>query len=284
MTFKHIISDIESLPPLSNTPFVIQQIYNCGSQNIDIIRLVKVIEDDAALTANILKMINAPVYKFSRKIASVAQAVTLFGTDEVYGLVLKYAIAEQLKADTEIFGVDNKKFNDICHLQSTLMMQWYSKVDVRHAQFMAPLALIMETGKLVLSKEVMKSSYIKQFSNGYKKTKNVAEFEHSLLGTTTYYLTATLFEYWKLEPLYVEILKGLDFETDPSPKVKSYIDSLDAVRVAINTKHILTPDSIEEACEIVDNMGLDREHFKKIALRIKEKYNQILVNRLIKKT
>lgn len=68
MTFKHIISDIESLPPLSNTPFVIQQIYSCGSQNIDIIRLVKVIEDDAALAANILKMINAPIYGFLEKL------------------------------------------------------------------------------------------------------------------------------------------------------------------------------------------------------------------------
>ena len=262
MTFKHIISNIESLPPLSNTPFVIQQIYSCGSQNIDIIRLVKVIEDDAALAANILKMINAPIYGFSRKIASIAQAVTLFGTDEIYGLVLKYAVDKELKADTEIYGVDNRRFNDICQLQSTLMMQWYSRVDLRHAQFMSPLALIMETGKLVLANEVLKSHYAKKFEIGYRNAKNVIEYEYRLLGTTTYYLSALLFEHWMLEPLYVEILKGLDFETNVSPKVKSYIDSLDAVRVAVNPRNVLTKESIKEACEIVEDMGLDADDFE----------------------
>ncbi len=283
MTFKHIITELESLPPLSNTAFIIQQIYSVGTQNIDILRLVKVIEEDAVLAANILKMINAPIYGFSRKIASISQAVTLFGTEEIYGLVLKYAVAEQLKADTDIYGIDNKVFNDVCHLQSALMLQWYSGIDIRHAQFMAPLALIMESGKLVLANEVMKSNYIKEFTLGYKNCKNVSEFEHSLLGTTTYYLSALLFEYWKLEPLYVKILKGLDFEGDYNPKVESYIDSLDVVRTAVNPKYILTKKSIEDAAEIVEEIGLDPEKFIKVAKRVREQYNKVLINRMRKK-
>ena len=144
MNFKNIVADLKSLPPLSNIAFEIQEIYSKGAKNLDIIKLVRVIEEDAVLTANILRMINAPIYGFSRKIASISQAVTLFGTDEIYGLVLKYAIQERIKADTKIYGIDSSKFNDVCHLQSTLMMQWYSKIDLRHAQFMSPLALIME--------------------------------------------------------------------------------------------------------------------------------------------
>ncbi|MDA7816654.1 HDOD domain-containing protein [Sulfurimonas sp.] len=282
MTFKNIITNLKSLPPLSNTPYMIQQLYSVGDQNIDIIQLVKVIEADAVLTANILKLTNAPIYGFSRKISSISQAVTLFGTDEIYGLVLRYAIDEELKADTSIYGVDRKVFNDVCHIQSSLMLQWYSKIDMRHAQVMAPLALIMESGKLVLSNEVMKSNYIKEFTSGYQKAVNVAEFEHSLLDTTTYYLTAMLFEYWKLEPLYVEILKGLDFEMEVSPKVASYIDSLDVIRVAVNLKSILTKDSIEEACCLVEDLGLDSFHFRKVAIRVREQYNKVLINRMKK--
>src|SRR3990167_3340217 len=201
----------------------------------------------------------------------------------VYGLVLKYAIGELLRADTEIYGLDNKRFNDVCQLQSTLMMQWYSRVDLRHAQIMTSLALIMESGKLVLANEVMKSSYIKKFTIGYKNAKNITEYEHNLLGTTTYYLSALLFEHWKFEKLYVEILKDLDFETEVSPKVKSYIDSIDVIRVAINVKNILTADSIKDACDIVEEIGLDVNDFKRIALRVKEQYNKVLINRLIQK-
>ncbi|MDQ1264463.1 MAG: hypothetical protein QG559_1464 [Campylobacterota bacterium] len=284
MTFKHIVTDIESIAPLSNTPYMIQQIYSCGTQNIDIVKLVRTIEKDAALTANILKMINAPIYGFSKKIASVSQAVTLFGTDMIYGLVLRYATQEQLKAETDIYGIDSKTFNDICQLQSTLMLQWYSKIDLRHAQFMAPLALIMESGKLVLASEVMKSSYVKEFTLGYAKTKNVVEFEYELLGTTTYYISGMLFEHWNLEPLYVEILKGLDFERSDSQKVESYINSLHVIRTAVNLKQILTKSSIEEAAKFVDEIGLDAEHFKKVAKRVREQYNQILINRMKKST
>ena len=280
MTFKNIITDLESLPPLSNTAFEIQQVYSCGSQNLDIIKLVRVIENDAVLTANILRMINAPIYGFSRKIASISQAVTLFGTDEIYGLVLKYAVQEQLQADTGIYGVDNQKFNDICHLQSSLMMQWYSRIDLRHAQFMSPLALIMESGKLVLANEIKRSNYTKKFSIEYRNAKNIAEFEYNLFGTTTYYLSGLLFEHWKLEPLYVEVLKGLDFEVETSPKVKSYIDSLDVVRTAVNLKNIFTKDSIEEACEIVEDIGLDADSFKQVALRIRDRYKKILMDRV----
>jgi len=282
MTFKNIITELESLPPLSNTPFIIKQLYSNGAQNIDIIKLVKAIEDDAVVAANILKMINAPIYGFSRKIASISQAVTLFGTDEIYGLVLRYAVDEQLKADTSIYGVDNKIFNDICQLQSSLMLQWYARIDLRHAQFMAPLALIMESGKLVLANEIMKSNYIKEFTFGYKKAKDITEFEHDLLGTTTYYLSGLLFEYWNLEPLYVEILKGLDFEADTSEKMKSYIDSLNVVRTAVNVREILTKKSIHEACLIVKEMGLDPEHFEKVANRVKEQYSKIRMNRMKK--
>lgn len=282
MTFKNIITDLKSLPPLSNTPYMIQQIYSVGTQNIDILQLVKVIEKDAVLAANILKMINAPIYGFSRKIASISQAVTLFGTDEIYGLVLRYAVEEQLKADTSIYGVDTRGFNDVCHLQNSLMLQWYSTVDLRHAQFMAPLALIMESGKLVLANEVMKSSYIKKFTLGYKNSKNIEKFEHDILGTTTYYLSAVLFEHWNLEPLYVDILKGLDFELDVSEKMNAYIDSLDVVRVAVNLKDVLTHDSIYEACGIVEDMGLDPDHFTKIARRVREQYNKVLINRMKK--
>ena len=92
-----------------------------------------------------------------------------------------------------------------------------------------------------------------------------------------------LFEYWNLEPLYVQILKGLDFEDEYSPKIASYIDSLDVIRTAVNPKNILTKESIKEAAELVEDIGLDPEHFTKVASRVREQYNKTLINRMRKK-
>lgn len=277
MTFDALVKNIESLPPLSDTAVLIQQLYKEGAENVDIIKLVRIIESDALLTANILKMINAPIYGFSKRIASVAQAVSLFGTQIVYGLVLNYAMNETIVANTKPYGISNTKFNEVCHLQSALMTQWYSKVDLRHAQFLAPLALIMESGKLILAKEIHDSSYTQEFKKGLKACDHIEEYENELVGTTSYYLSGMLFEHWNLEPLYVKMLKGLDFDEEIlGSKMEYYVQTLNVVRTAVNIKDILSDKSIAEACELVKEMDLDAEYFEHVAKRIKSSYLKTL--------
>jgi len=275
MDFESIIAKVDSLPPLSDAAIFVQQLYVEGAENVDIIKLVKIIESDALLAANILKMINAPIYGFSKKIASVPQAVSLFGTNMVYGLVISYALQEKIKANVEAYGISNKKFNDMCHLQSALMMQWYSRIDLRHSQFLTPLALMMESGKLILAKEIIDHSATQEFKEGLLSCDNIENYEHNFFGATSYFVCALLFEHWNLEPLYVDILDGLDYEDDNlNDQMKTYIQSLDIVRIAVNAKEMLTKESIEKACGAVEAMGLDSEYFRRVALRIKHSYIQ----------
>ena len=273
MDFRNIVSHINSLPPLSDSTMLIQKLYSEGAEKVDIIKLVKIIESDALLAANILKMINAPFYGFSKRIASVAQAVSLFGTHTVYGLVINYAMSESIRANLSAYNLSASKFNDICQIQSHLMTQWYSKIDLRHAQFLASLCLIMESGKLIVAKEVDNSSYTAEFRRGLKKCENIVKYENDLLGTSSYFISGLLFEYWNLEPLFVSMLKNLDYEDENlNEKMERYINSLDVVRTAVNAKDILSDESIADAMEIVKDMDLDEMHFKKIALRIRAAY------------
>ncbi len=277
MTFEKIIKDIESLPPLSNAANIIQAMYISGLENINIIRLVRVIESDAMLTANILKMINAPYYGFSKKIASVAQAVSLFGTRRIHMLVIQYAVSQSLKADTSVYGFSFAQFNELCHLQSALMFQWYSKVELRDSQFLTPLALIMEAGKLVLANEIIKSDYYGEFRKAFNECEEISDYERELLGHTSYEISAKLFEHWNLEPLYVEILRSLDnadekYRIGLDEKIRTYGDELDVIKTAINVKEILTEESIKKASRKVSKMGLSRDMFEKVAYRVRDAY------------
>lgn len=276
MNFQAIVSDINELPPLSDVARIVNRLYNEGSANVNILHLVKAIESDAALSANILHMINAPYYGFSKKIASISQAVTLFGTDLIYGLVQNYAISINVKANMRPYGVTNKKFNEICHIQSALMTQWYSRVDLRHAQFLASLALIMETGKLVVAREIVKSGTIKEFTQGIQESEDTTLYEHELFGSSSYYISGLLFEHWNMEPLYVEILKGLDYESKKSTtqQMDAYIASLDVVRTAVNVKGVLTDESLQRSAELVEDMNFYVDDFLMIANRIKKRYEQ----------
>ena len=274
MNFESIVNRIESLPPLSDTALLVKELYKDGAQNVNIIKLVRAIESDALLAANILKMINSPLYGFSKKIASISQAVTLFGTQIVLGLVVRYSIESAVVANLRAYGISNSLFNDVCHMQSSLMSQWYSRVDLRHSQFLTPLALIMESGKLVISQELTSAGDIKAFSEGIKTSNDISHFEDSYFGTSSYYVSGLLFEYWNLEPLYVDMLKGLDFEHEVSSKMGVFIDTLDVVKTAVNIKDIFTPESIAEASRMVEDMELDTEHFENVARRIKSTYEK----------
>ena len=273
MTYESLVKNIDSLPPLSNAIFLIQQLYADDMATIDIHKLIKIIESDAILTANILKIINSSYYGFYTRITSVSQAVNLFGSQKIYGFIIHYAVQEKIKADTTVFGVNSSEFNKICHLQSSLVREWYFEIDERKARFLIPLAFIMESGKLVLAQEITKSNYANEFKHGYKDSEDVVEYEKSLLDTTSYYLSGVLFEHWKLDKQYVQILKGLDFD-DPnrSLKIQNYIDIINVIKTAINMKEVLTKKSVLNACRIIQKMGLDPKKFVKKALYLKQNY------------
>jgi len=291
MTFESIIKNIDDMPPLSDVARVMQSLYAFGADNVDIRKLVRMIESDVMLTANILKMINSPYYGFKNKISSISQAVTLFGVEKIYGLVLHFAMSNHLKADTAIYGFNNAQFNEMCILQSSLMMQWYAKVDLRDTHILTALALIMESGKIIVSKELHASDYLETYREGFLACTNIQDFEKEFLGTTSYYLSAILFEHWNLEPIYAEVLKELDSQEEDTSKakteeyenkkedmsnavIKQYAAAIDVIRTAINLKEVLTDQSIKKACEKVEEMGLDAERFEVVALRIKKKYEE----------
>lgn len=270
MNFRSIVNNIESLPPLCDTTLLVNELYQNGAQDVDITKLISVIEKDALVTANILKMINSPFYGLSKQISSIAQAVTLFGTHIIYGLVVRFSIENSIVANLRPYGVSNTSFNNICHMQSALMNEWYSKIDLKHAQILAPLALIMESGKLVVSQEVAQNSSIKEFLTGVRGSACVSEYENEIFGTSSYYVSGLLFEHWNLDKLYIDMLKGLDFEHDASSKLGYYIDILDVVRTTVNVKEAFTQDSISAAAEIVEDMDLDVDHFLDSASKIKK--------------
>jgi HD-like signal output (HDOD) protein len=275
MTFEQIVEDIDSLPPLSNAAYIVQSMYLSGLENINILKLVKVIESDAILTANILKMINAPYYGFQNKIASVSQAVALFGTRRIHILVMQYAMRESLKADTSIYGFTDTQFNELCHLQSALILQWFAHVELHDAQFLTSLALIMESGKLIVAKEVLASDYCGEFRKGFNECEKIEDYEHELMGITSYEISALLFKHWNLDPLYIEILEALDNAEKYEKldvKVQSYVDQIDIIRTAINAKDILSDKAIEKAGIKVLLMGHRAEPFKHIARRIRDNY------------
>lgn len=270
MNYLEMVDKINSLPSLCNTALIARRLYDQGAANVNINKLVKAVESDASLSVNILRMINSPLYGFSKQISSVTQAVTLFGTELIYSFIVKHSIGAAIIANLRPYGCSNSLFNEICHMQSNLVSKWYSNVNLADAQFLTPLAFIMESGKLIMAKEITLSGEIKNFSQGLKDAQSISFYEHSVFKTSSYYVSGLLFEHWNFNPIYSDILKGLDYEHGDSKSLQHYIDILDIIRTAVNVKDIFTDESMEEASEMVSDLGLNVDHFISVAKNIKE--------------
>lgn len=271
VTFSDIVKYIDSLPPLSDVVVDIQNLYIGGVDSIDIERLIELIESDPLLTANILKFVNSPAFGIRRRVHTAAQAVTLLGVKMVYGVVMDYAINEKLIADVSAYGIKNSSLKEISILQSRLTMKWLGKVSGEYAKFLSPLALLMETGKLVVASQVKSSDYVENFQRQIESFKNISRYEYELLGTTSYFVSGMLFEHWNFDPLYVKLLKNLDFKySKMSDKMKFAKNALKVVRTAVNVKERLSDESIQKAASLVKKMKLDEKVFLKEVMKIKE--------------
>jgi len=272
MNFEAIVSTIDSLPPLLDTTLIINKLYADGDENIDMNKLIIALESDALLCVNILKIVNSPLYSLSQQIISIRQAITLLGTQKIYGLALSYSISNIVRANIRPYGVTNTVFNDISHLQSRLVSQWFSKIDKKTAKYLSPLALIMESGKLILAKEIVNASQIKEFNLGLSMSKNISQYENDIFGTSSYYVSGLLFDHWNLSPRYIDILKSLDFEYESKTKIDVHVDILDIVRTAINIQNILSEKSITKASEMVEELDLNVDDFINTAEEIQMAY------------
>ncbi len=273
MSFESLVKRIDTLPPLSDSAQKILQLYADDEDDIDIRKLTRLIENDTLLTANILAMINDPKFGFNNKITSVGQAITLFGTRIVKGFILSIVMKEHIRPNMAAYGISSEKFNDMGHLQAALLFQWYMGIDIKRAQVLVPLALIMETGKVIFAQEMMASDYSDLFTEEIYAAQNMEEVEHKYSNTTSYYIGGLLFDHWHFSKRYVDIMKCLDFDDETGEVDPLDIDILDVVRQAINIKGFLTKENMDKANALVKEYGMDEAAFMKAALRIKNAYD-----------
>ncbi len=87
---KKILQDIHDIPPLPEIATRVMQLTN--DPDVSAAELNKVISQDEALTANLLKLCNSSYYGLPRVISSVTQAIMYLGFQTVRNMVLSTAM------------------------------------------------------------------------------------------------------------------------------------------------------------------------------------------------
>lgn len=252
-----IFESIKSLPPLPKTITQVQAIY--ANPESSVMDLVKVIEDDPMIIANLLKAANSPLYSFQKDISNVAQAVSLFGMSMTRAIVLGNSVRKLLNVDMEPYGTSSDNFADVSAKQAALIQCWYKKVDKAKADKLFLAALLQETGKILISSHIIQTNQLMTFKSEVEMSYNIAAVEKSYVGEATASVTAAIFEHWGFDNEFVEMIRYSDEPINAPAHLKELAMALNIVKTAIPINDPLGDICINIALKKASDAGYNHE-------------------------
>lgn len=248
--------EIKSLPPLPESIIKIQHL--CMESEVNVDELTRVIESDPMLTANILKAVNSPLYGMCKEISSIRQAVMLFGVFMIRGFAAANAIKKTIPSELSPYGITIDTLTERSMCQTALVREWIGAVDAPSLPLLASGTFLMELGKLIAARKLIRSGEGERFLAELREGKPILEVEQCYLGSNSYSVAGMMFEHWNFEPALVEMLRSVGKTSE-----NGYGKILYVVQEAINIQACLSDEGVAKALVALEQFGYDPEAFKR---------------------
>jgi HD-like signal output (HDOD) protein len=258
---EEILKKIKQLPPLPESAMRIEAVYQNPDSSFN--DMVKILEKDPLLTADILKAANSPLYGFSREINAISQAVGLFGMGTVRGFALASIVKKSFSLDLSPYGINNEMFSNLSKKQHGLMTAWCLRKENKLLGVLSPAAFLVEIGKVLIAQQIMADGKQEEFRNALKELQDVEAAERQVTGVDTPEVSATIFEQWRFEDGLVDVIRNCQNPEKAEDDDKRAASILHVVRVAVPINGLLTDESVDKAKELIEEYNLDMESFDK---------------------
>lgn len=252
-----IVDGIKSLPPLSKTVADINRIY--ADEESGVHDLVKVIEHDPMVVANLLKLANSALYNFGNEIKSVDQAVSRFGMSMTRSIAISMSVRKLLNVDMQPYGITSEKFAEASSLQANLALRWYKNIDIKKAEELYLAAFLQEVGKILIANSIIQDDETISFSSEIKNSNNIAMVEKSYAGVTSAEVTAEVFEFWKFDKKFIEMIKYSDTPSKAPDEVREYATALNIIKTIVPVNKPLSEQAINFGLRKAHDAGYDHE-------------------------
>jgi len=256
-----MIDSIKSLPPLPKTVIDMQRV--CNDPESSIGDLVKTIEGDPMIVANLLKAANSPLYSLRREINNVAQAVSLFGMSMTRSIGLGNSVRKLLNVDMEPYGITSDRFAEISALQGVLSHKWYSQIDRAKADKLFLASFLQETGKIVIASDIIQEELVTNFKSDIEVAVDISSVEHSYVEASTAEVTAAIFAHWNFDHEFVQMISFSDTPQKAPDEVKEYSMALHIIKTIIPINDPFSERSITQGLKKAEAAGLDSVKLQK---------------------
>ncbi|MDF1877567.1 HDOD domain-containing protein [Sulfurimonas sp. SAG-AH-194-L11] len=254
---QSIIESIKSLPALSKSILDINRVY--ADENAGIGELAKVIEPDPMIVANLLKAANSPLYGFGQQIRNVSQAVTLFGMSMTRSIAIGNSVRKLLNVDMKPYGVSSDVFADVSAKQAKLIQSWYNTIDKEKADKLYLAAFLQETGKILISSDIIQEDEDVSFKSEIETTNNIAQVEKSYVDVSSAEVTAAVFEHWNFDKDFIEMIKYADNPSAAPEDIREYSTALNIVKTIVPINKPFGDGSINFGLRKARDAGYDYE-------------------------
>jgi len=264
-----LVESIKSLPALPKTIVEMQQV--CANPDAAINDLVGVVEKDPMIVANLLKAANSPLYCFGKEIKNVSQAVSLFGMSMTRSIAIGNSVRKLLNVDMEPYGITSEKFADISNQQAVLMHNWYSKIDRKKMENLFLASFLQETGKIIIASDIIKEDLLFNFKSEIETSNNIPQVEFSYVEETTATVTAAIFEHWKFDETFVDMIRFSDTYAKAPEEIKEYSTALNIVKTIAPVNGPFSDQAITFGLRKAHDAGYDHEMLEDVVDEVMDK-------------
>ncbi|MFK7994305.1 MAG: HDOD domain-containing protein [Granulosicoccus sp.] len=224
------------------------------TENSSIDEIISIVEQDVALTAKVLQLVNSSFFRRQREIHSAREAVGYLGADILRSLALANQMFEMTKELQTFPGFDPNALQRHCALTSTIARELVPDIELSTVAFTA--GLLHDVGKLIIARE--KPELIPELVGAFDGMSNSwvdADSERAILGCTHAEVGGCILNLWGVPTAIVE---AVTFHDQPANIFTREFDAIGIVHISNYLAHWVSEDIVDERIE----SKLDRNYLE----------------------
>ncbi len=209
MNIESIVQAIDQLPPFPTV--VTEAVSILDSPDSSAMDVVKVVQYDQSVTANVLKVCNSAFYGLPRKVSSLREAVVRLGGHQLKEIILTGTVVKYYKNAMGGYALSRQDLWK--HAISTAIMARLVSKKVKQADLAAVFTagLLHDVGKTILD-SVVEEYFEQMFALVAEKGYSFTEAEQEVLGLNHAEVGARIGELWGFPD---EIVRAIRYHHTP---------------------------------------------------------------------
>lgn len=263
------VSATDNLPALPAAAIEVLQLAKRSDASVE--DLAEVIQNDPALAAKVLKVVNSPMFGLSREISSIQQAVGLLGLRAVTVLALSFALVDTVDT-SEQDGFDYKAFWRHSLTTGVTGRLFGKKIAPRLAEEAFVAGLLSKVG-MVSAWKGAPDIYRPVLDTARANCQPLIDVETEKLGFTHARMTASLLRAWGLPTVICDAIEAHRGEFDPESDEGRQLTRV--VNCAARLSDLFCQEAssaqLEMVCEqITAELGIDQAQLDEVLEMIED--------------